>query len=251
MPDYVSAPSPNVSDRPEGCVVDTLVLHYTGMVSAEAALARLCSPESEVSSHYLVDERGTVFSLVDEERKAWHAGVSCWRGRAGVNDSSIGVEIANPGHEHGYVPFPEEQTEAVVRLCLDILSRRPAVEPRNVVGHSDVAPNRKSDPGELFPWPALAQRGVGLWPKKLERFPESNRILLFPYRTDDEVKRMQERLRRYGYYIRADGNYGPKTEAVVRAFKRHFVRHAVSVSWDEHAEYALDALLAGVRKRGG
>lgn len=157
------APSPNQDARPEGAAIDMLVLHYTGMQSGAAALARLRDPAAQVSAHYLVEEDGAVFRLVPEGRRAWHAGVSHWRGRAGLNGCSIGVEVVNPGHEWGYRPFTALQMAAVCDLCLDILARHP-IPAGNVVGHSDIAPDRKQDPGEFFDWEGLAAAGVGLWP---------------------------------------------------------------------------------------
>lgn len=160
-------PSPNHDSRGEApniARIDTLVLHYTGMQSAAAALDRLCDPEARVSSHYLVEEDGTIWRLVEESRRAFHAGVSCWEGGQNLNLGSIGVEIVNPGHEWGYRPFPEAQMAAVEALCREILSRHP-IPPHRVVGHSDIAPDRKSDPGELFDWPRLARAGIGLWPE--------------------------------------------------------------------------------------
>jgi len=139
-----------------------LVLHYTGMKSAKAAVERLTDPASKVSSHYVVDEDGTVYQLVEEANRAWHAGVSFWRGVSGLNDGSVGIEIVNPGHEWGYRAFPAVQTAAVLELCRGIISRH-AISARHVVGHSDIAPDRKQDPGELFPWAWLAGNGVGLW----------------------------------------------------------------------------------------
>ena len=139
-----------------------LVLHYTGMKTADAALARLRDPAAKVSAHYLVDEDGTVVALVAEQHRAWHAGVSFWRGARGLNDRSIGIEIVNPGHEFGYRPFPAAQMAALRDLCQGILARH-AIPPRNVVAHSDIAPDRKQDPGELFDWRWLAASGVGLW----------------------------------------------------------------------------------------
>ena len=156
----ITAPSPN-HDAREG-PVDHLVLHYTGMRSAGAALARLCDPAARVSSHYLVDEDGTAYALVDESRRAWHAGISFWRGMTALNDCSVGIEIVNPGHEFGYRAFPPAQMEVVSALSRAILARHP-IPARNVVAHSDIAPDRKQDPGELFPWPWLARQGVGLW----------------------------------------------------------------------------------------
>ncbi len=158
------APSPNHDERPAGEPIDTLVLHYTGMRSGAEAIARLRDPAARVSSHYVVEEDGTVFRLVPEARRAWHAGVSHWRGRAALNGRSIGIEIVNPGHEWGYRPFPALQMAAVCDLCLEILARHP-IAARDVVAHSDIAPDRKQDPGELFDWQGLAANGVGLWPR--------------------------------------------------------------------------------------
>jgi N-acetylmuramoyl-L-alanine amidase len=140
-----------------------LVLHYTGMETAAAALERLCDPDAGVSAHYVIDEDGTVHRLVDESRRAWHAGVAFWRGHTDVNGRSVGIELVNPGHEFGYRAFPEAQMAALEVLAADVLARHP-IPPRNVVGHSDVAPRRKTDPGELFDWRRLAAVGIGLWP---------------------------------------------------------------------------------------
>jgi N-acetylmuramoyl-L-alanine amidase len=157
-------PSPNHASRGQPRRIDMLVLHYTGMQSAEAALNRLCDPAARVSAHYLVEEDGVIWQLVPEARRAFHAGQSCWEGERDLNFVSIGVEIVNPGHEWGYRPFPEAQMMAVERLCLDILLRHP-IPPHRVVGHSDIAPDRKTDPGEAFDWPRLARAGIGIWPE--------------------------------------------------------------------------------------
>ncbi len=158
----ILAPSPNADARPAGAAIDHLVLHYTGMQTAAEAIARLRDPVAKVSSHYVVDEDGTVYALVDETLRAWHAGISFWRGARELNGRSIGIEIVNPGHEWGYRAFPEAQILAVRDLCHGILQRHP-IPARNVVGHSDIAPNRKQDPGELFPWAWLAAAGIGVW----------------------------------------------------------------------------------------
>jgi N-acetylmuramoyl-L-alanine amidase len=178
-------PSPNHDERPAGMPVDTLILHYTGMRSGEEAIARLRDPEAKVSSHYVVEEDGTVFRLVPEQRRAFHAGVSHWRGNTLLNGRSIGIEIVNPGHEWGYRPFPALQMAAVCDLCLAILARHP-IPARNVVAHSDVAPDRKEDPGELFDWEGLAANGVGLWPRE-DGAPDGDPMTLLGaigYRTD-------------------------------------------------------------------
>lgn len=156
-------PSPNFNSRAEGADIAYIVLHYTGMETAEEALKRLCDPGSEVSAHYMIDEDGEVYALVDEEKRAWHAGRSFWRGARDVNSASIGIEIVNPGHAFGYRPFPKQQIDALKALLRDIFTRRP-LPPTALLGHSDVAPSRKQDPGELFPWQDLAKAGFGVWP---------------------------------------------------------------------------------------
>ena len=147
-----------------------LVLHYTGMVSGPAALERLCDPVAQVSAHYLLDEDGTAYRMVDEAARAWHAGKSFWRGQRDLNSTSIGIEIANPGHDHGYRPFPEAQIDALIELAGGIIARHD-ITPDNILGHSDIAPGRKIDPGELFPWERLARAGIGLWPEPSQPLP--------------------------------------------------------------------------------
>ncbi len=159
----IEKPSPNCGPRPDGAAIDMLILHYTGMENAQAALERMCDANARVSAHYMIDEDGTVYRLVDEAMRAWHAGVSSWRGTDNINDRSIGIELVNPGHEFGYRPFPAAQMTALTGLCGAILTRH-EIQPTNLLGHSDVAPSRKQDPGELFDWQALAAAGIGLWP---------------------------------------------------------------------------------------
>ncbi|MEO1658832.1 MAG: N-acetylmuramoyl-L-alanine amidase [Pseudomonadota bacterium] len=158
----LDAPSPNHGDR-KGRSVSLVVLHYTGMKTGQEALDRLRDPEAGVSAHYLLEEDGRAFSLVPEDRRAWHAGVSSWAGETDVNSISVGIEIVNPGHEHGYRAFPDAQIETLIPLLRGICQRH-SVPPRGVVGHSDVAPDRKEDPGELFPWDRLADEGLALAP---------------------------------------------------------------------------------------
>jgi N-acetylmuramoyl-L-alanine amidase len=155
--------SPNHGPRPEPARIDMLVLHYTGMATAEAALERLCDPDARVSAHYVIEENGAIWRLVPEDRRAFHAGVSCWEGERDLNAVSLGIEIVNPGHEWGYRPFPEMQMTSVEALCRDLVARY-SIPPHRVVGHSDIAPERKSDPGELFDWARLACAGIGIWP---------------------------------------------------------------------------------------
>src|SRR5271169_3835913 len=162
-------PSPNHQHRSEPAHIDMLVLHYTGMQTAREAIERLCDPSARVSAHYVIEENGTIWRLVPDARRAFHAGRSCWAGESDLNAVSIGVEIVNPGHEWGYCPFPEAQMAAVERLGRDILDRHP-IPPDRVVGHSDIAPDRKTDPGELFDWPRLARAGIGTWPEPATDF---------------------------------------------------------------------------------
>ncbi len=159
--DIIKRPSPNYDSRPDGQVIDLVVLHYTGMKSGPMALERLCDPAAKVSAHFLVEDDGRVFQLVEEKARAWHAGVSSWHGQAQTNSRSIGIEIVNPGHEWGYVDFPPAQIEAVCALLEDIMKRH-HVRAHQVVGHSDVAPGRKEDPGEKFPWDRLAMKGLSI-----------------------------------------------------------------------------------------
>lgn len=223
-------PSSNYNARPDE-PVSVLVLHYTGMKSAAEALSRMCDEKAQVSAHYMVDEDGVVVQMVAEEHRAWHAGVSAWRGRSNINDVSIGVEIVNPGHEFGYCAFPQKQMEAVATLCQGIVARHPAIQPRNVVAHSDIAPSRKQDPGELFDWAWLAKQGVGL-------FVEADDMEA----SWDAVK-VQTQLAKYGYPIECTGVWDAQTHAVVVAFQRHFRACDIGGEWDDVCASVLAKLL--------
>jgi len=177
-------PSPNFEPRPEGTVIDMLVMHYTGMTSGAEALERLIDPSAKVSAHYMIDEDGTIYSLVSEEMRAWHAGLSFWRGKTDINSRSIGIELVNPGHEFGYRPFPKAQMDALIPLARSILSAHP-IPPRNVVAHSDIAPTRKDDPGELFDWKDFAAEGIGLWPEPAEEEAPAVGLADYGYDTSD------------------------------------------------------------------
>lgn len=203
-------PSPNHDERPVGQPVDLLILHYTGMRDAKAALDRLCDPAAKVSAHYLIEEDGAVWRLVPEARRAWHAGVSFWDGARDINARSIGIELVNPGHEFGYHPFPEPQMQALERLCHEILARYKAISPARVLGHSDVAPARKQDPGELFDWARLAAAGIGLFPR-----PDAAPC-------DWTAGQLQAALGAYGYDVAPSGTLDPATRDVLIAFQRHF-----------------------------
>jgi N-acetylmuramoyl-L-alanine amidase len=218
----IDAPSPNFDDR--SLPISMIVLHYTGMETGEAAIERLRDPAAKVSSHYLVAEDGTVLRLVDEDKRAWHAGRSHWRGVKDINSASIGIEIVNPGHEWGYRPFPDEQIAAVIRLVHEIKDRYDITR-GNVVGHSDIAPARKQDPGELFPWGKLARLRLAL--------PRPTRNLMDPGWTDGGFLLALER---FGY----DVEDGP---AAVTAFQRRFRPEMVDGIVDAECRMLLLALL--------
>ncbi|MBR0650252.1 N-acetylmuramoyl-L-alanine amidase [Roseomonas terrae] len=212
--------SPNHEPRPAGTPIDMLVLHYTGMRSGAEAIARLCEPAAKVSSHYVVEEDGAVFRLVAEDRRAAHAGISHWRGHEALNGRSIGIEIVNPGHEWGYRDFPALQMAAVCDLCLDILARHP-IPPRNVVAHSDIAPDRKEDPGELFDWQGLAANRVGLWPGPDPAPPPEAEVMgllgVIGYHTDLPLPVLVTAFQRHWLPGRADGIADAATRARIAA----------------------------------
>lgn len=234
--DFIEAPSPNFDART--APPEILVLHYTGMRTGEEAIARLRDPEAKVSSHYVVEEDGRIFRLVPEERRAWHAGVSFWKGARNINGASIGVEIVNPGHEFGYRPFPEAQIAAVIDLVGDIRSRW-TIDDGRIVGHSDVAPDRKDDPGELFPWKRLAEAGHGLWAEA----PAAPGAPLGEGETGAGVFALQAGLTRLGYDSAPSGAYDAHTTAVVRAFQRHWRPEKVDGIADGETRARLIALL--------
>ncbi len=210
-------PSPNHGKRRGYSAPDCIILHYTGMVDGPSALDRLCEPASEVSCHYVVDEDGTVTQLVPEALRAHHAGRSFWAGESDLNSASIGIEIVNGGHDFGLPPFPEAQIASVIALCRDVAGRY-AVSPQRILAHSDIAPSRKQDPGERFPWQVLAEAGIGLWVSPGEGFVEA----LAPGNSGDAVAALQDALALMGYGIEASRHYDEATTTVVRAFQRRF-----------------------------
>ncbi len=238
-------PSPNHDARPAGITVDMVILHYTGMADEEAALQRLCDPEARVSAHWFVRESGEVVPLVDEDRRAWHAGVSSWAGRRDINACSVGIEIHNPGHDFGYPDFPARQIEAVIGLCREIVQRHP-VPPHLVLGHSDVAPARKVDPGEKFPWQLLHENGVGHW---VAPAPRTEGQVIGPGETGELVSALQGDLADYGYGILRDGIYDHATEQVVAAFQRHFRPSSVDGRADVSTRATLRRLLSAAAPR--
>ena len=221
--DIIERFSRNMNDRPAGVIIDMVVLHYTGMKTGKAALDRLCDPDAKVSAHYLIDEDGTAYRMVAEDRRAWHAGFSHWSGAININDRSIGIEIVNPGHEFGYRPFPEAQMEAVEELLAQIVARH-RISPARVVGHSDIAPTRKQDPGELLDWKRLADKGLSIWPAE-----PGNTI---------EMADARRYLSNIGYDPDA-----PLAD-VVTAFQRRFVPAGVSGALDDKTRVIITAVHA-------
>lgn len=226
--------SPNHDERVCG-IVDILLLHYTGMPDADGALARLCDPEAKVSSHYLVRENGEIIQMVPEDRRAWHAGVSSWKGATDINSRSIGIEIANPGHDGGCPDYPDAQIDAVIALCRDIMSRCP-IPPEGVLAHSDVAPTRKQDPGEYFPWARLHENGVGLW---VNDTPAGNTV---PVDAQERASFLSA-LADYGYGVTASSGADDNTEAVIAAFQRHFHPQLVNGIADASTVARLEQLM--------
>jgi N-acetylmuramoyl-L-alanine amidase len=233
----ISRPSPNFDSRNDQ-PIDMLVLHYTDMLSCDEAVDRLCEPEAKVSAHYVVSEAGEIFQLVEEGQRAWHAGESHWRGSNAINARSIGIEICNPGHTHGYAPFSAAQMEAVIALSQAIIARH-SIPERNVVGHSDIAFLRKIDPGELFDWQGCAKQGVGLFPFEARPLTGSE---MKRGDSGKDVMRLQTALANWGYGLKLDGDYGEKTEQCVIAFQRHYRPTNLDGIWDNECAGLLAAL---------
>ena len=216
-------PSPNFDGRPADTPIDMVVLHYTGMESAGAALQRLCDPSAKVSAHYVIGEDGAVISLVAEDKRAWHAGEASWRGETDINGRSVGIELVNPGHEFGYREFPDAQMVALEELAKGILGRHP-IPARNVVGHSDIAPGRKTDPGELFDWRRLANAGIGLWPGDSAEGGEG------------DTEKVSGMLTAYGYDVTDEAS-------ALTAFQRHFCPESLGGRADADTAGRLKTLL--------
>lgn len=225
----IQALSPNFNER--AYPVDMLVLHYTGMKDGAAALARMQEDkEPRVSAHYMVEEDGRIYSLVPDDKRAWHAGQSSWQGDEDINSRSIGIEIVNGGHDFGLPPFPEAQIVSVTSLCRDLLERWP-IPPHRVVGHSDIAPERKADPGERFPWKRLAEAGVGIWPGPVRPEP----WMMHGARMGDAgltVERFQTDLAAIGYRTAISGRFDGSMALVVTAFQRRWRPEQVSGEGD-------------------
>ncbi|MGQ3045665.1 MAG: N-acetylmuramoyl-L-alanine amidase [Niveispirillum sp.] len=241
-PPLIPYPSPNHGPRRTDGPPDMLVIHYTGMQDGPSALARMCDPAAEVSAHYMIEEDGRIFQLVPDDRRAWHAGASRWAGQDDINSRSIGIELVNPGHEWGYRPFPEAQMRALADLSTHLLTLYP-IPAHRVLGHSDIAPLRKQDPGELFDWLGLAMAGVGLWP---DPRPADGTAW-----EKDEIARLLER---FGYQVAPDGiswdehrahgkTWDDSTEAALSAFQRHWVPASTGKGMDRETVAALRALV--------
>jgi N-acetylmuramoyl-L-alanine amidase len=241
--------SPNHGARRGGCAPDMILMHYTGMADAALALDRLCDPSPSdghaVSAHYLVFEDGTILQCVAEARRAWHAGVASWQGDSDVNSRSIGIEIANPGHDLGYQDFPNAQVTAVIALCADILRRRP-IPPDRILGHADVAPARKRDPGEKFPWQRLFGAGIGHWVEPTALTAGADRE---DGAHEPAVAALQSALAAYGYGVELTRRYDRATQEAVAAFQRHFRPARVDGRADWSTVDTLKRLLAERNRR--
>ncbi|MBM3633292.1 MAG: N-acetylmuramoyl-L-alanine amidase [Alphaproteobacteria bacterium] len=211
-------PSPNFESRPAGALVDMIILHYTDMTSAQSALDRLCDPEAKVSSHFLISKEGTLYQLVDPVYRAWHAGESSWQGRQDINSYSLGIELDNLGHTFGPEPFPEAQIITLLELLTELTTEY-GISPKSILGHSDIAPLRKRDPGAMFPWALLGKRGFGQVP--LPTATEEQ----FPQMTISEV---QGALLKIGYFCPQTGEWDEDSQKVCRAFQQHFTPYEVT-----------------------
>ncbi|MDX2307769.1 MAG: N-acetylmuramoyl-L-alanine amidase [Hyphomicrobium sp.] len=236
-------PSPNIEPRIGGKTPSALILHYTGLPTVERALDVLSRPDCKVSCHYVIDTDGRIIQMVAEDKRAWHAGVSFWAGETDLNSVSIGIEIQNPGHAHGYPDFPREQMAAVTALSRDIMDRH-GIEPKRALAHSDVAPSRKVDPGEKFDWEGLAGHRVGVWVPP-EPVAQSDAGLGLGEETAD-VHEARLLLRHYGYGLAQDGAIDTEMGFVLRAFQLHFRPERVDSRLDRSTLVTLQRLVANV-----
>lgn len=235
-------PAVNFEERRGGMKPSILLLHYTGVSTVQHALTCLCTPEYKVSCHYLIDDEGRIIQMVQEELRAWHAGLAYWAGETDINSASIGIEIQNPGHSEGYPDFTEAQMQAVEVLSHDIIARHNIASHR-VLGHSDVAPLRKRDPGEKFDWARLARAGIGHW---VEPATVKGDMGLGLGDTGAQVLQLQHELAAYGYSIDETGIFDEMTEFAVIAFQRHFRPALVNGRADCSTVDTLRRLAVGV-----
>ncbi|MGY8986191.1 MAG: N-acetylmuramoyl-L-alanine amidase [Sphingomonadales bacterium] len=231
--------SPNFDERVGRNKPNMLIFHYTGMETGEAALNKLLDPSSKVSAHYLVFEDGKIIQLVEDKKRAWHSGVSTWKGKGDINSSSIGIEIVNRGHEFGYCEFPKEQVDAVLKLS-KVIIKKYKIPPNKILGHSDIAPLRKTDPGELFPWESFAKADVGIWPRYIKPLFKENINEDSP---SNHIFDLQKKLVNFGFEKGDQGVYCPLTRANVTAFQRHWNPLKISGIADAETQNKLDALL--------
>lgn len=231
--------SPNHGDRVNSRIPDMLVLHYTGMPEPEGALEWLCSADSKVSSHYYVFDDGRIVQCVPEDKRAWHAGESFWANETDINSCSIGIEIANPGHDHHYPDFPARQIASVTALCRSIVKRR-LIPAERVLAHSDIAPGRKKDPGEKFPWRILHNSGVGYYVEPVPVTPGPSFAL---GDSGEVISSFQLLLAEYGYRVSVAGEFDELTRDAVTAFQRHFRQERVDGVMDSSTLLTLQTLI--------
>lgn len=231
----LQSPSPNYDARKDGKKPTLIILHYTGMPEADAARQRLCDAASKVSAHYLIERGGQIWQLVAESERAWHAGVGAWQAETDINSASIGIELVNRGHQWGYQTFPDQQIDASIEL-LNELQQRHQIPAGNILGHSDIAPQRKEDPGEFFPWQRLAVVGLGLWPAAINA---DDRLMDYA-----EARRL---LGRIGYDCAATGEYDLPLRRVLLAFQRHWLPHHLSGLADKPTAAMLQAVAGAYR----
>lgn len=235
----IDHPSPNFSTRTSK--IDSIILHYTGMTSIDLALKRMCDTKAEVSAHYCISRGGEIYKIVGESKKAWHAGLSFWRGKESLNNNSIGIEIENLGHEHGYQNFPKAQMKAIVQLCQNLIAKY-NIKPQNIAGHSDIAPERKEDPGEFFDWRLLAENGIGIYHDIVFENAEYENIREI---SEHEIQKLSN----IGYKIIAGEEY--KMKLITAFYRRFFLkrlslsknkRYPENIAWDRKAEIILNSL---------
>ena len=244
--------SPNFSERPENTEIDSIVLHYTGMNNFQDALERMCNPKFEVSAHYAIDYNGDIHQLVEDSNKAWHSGISHWNGKKNINENSIGIEIANLGHEFGYEEFTNSQVESTIFLCKKLKSKY-NIPSQNIIGHSDVAPDRKEDPGEFFPWKSFSKLGLGIYHNFITSDSEYTGSCYNLGDKGSEIEKIQKSLSKIGYGILVNGIYDDQTKSVITSFYRRFfperiktqtdTRYPSEIKWDDKATKIVSELL--------
>jgi len=240
----IQKPSTNFSQRPEGEIINSIVLHYTGMESEESAIAKMRDSNFEVSCHYVVNQAGEIIQLVDEKMKAWHAGLSNWRGKDNINTNSIGIEIINKGHEFGYEEFPQKQISSVIDLCKFIKNNNP-IDDNFITGHSDIAPNRKEDPGELFPWELLAENNIGLYlsAKEKDEITAGSPAYDTYIFTTKEIIQAKILLHEIGYFVHPSDSLDEQFKKVLIAFYRRFFPERILIQ--QNTRYPDDIHLDG------